>query len=421
MAKIAVVGVGYVGLCTSAGFASLGHEVRSFDVNVDKIAALNNGEIPIFEPGLEDLVLTARSNGSITFLDELEPVIVGAEYVFVCVPTPQDEDGAADLSYVLAAAKSLAPLLDAGATVVVKSTVPVGAADRVIRILNRTDVNYVSNPEFLREGSAMWDFFNPDRIVVGSENHEAAQAVASLYQQADVPTVVTTAISAELIKYAANAFLAMKLSFVNEVAAICERAGADVRDVAQGFGLDSRVGAKFLSPGPGWGGSCFPKDTRALLSISEQLGVPSTMVQAAVTSNEKALHHTVERLVRELGEGVEGCTIAAWGIAFKANTDDVRESPAVAVIRRLAQRGAKVIAYDPIAILPEISGAIQVAAAADATIGADALIVLTEWDEFSQLDAEQIVGDMSRSVVYDTRGVLGDEWSKYAHLIRVGQ
>lgn len=420
MATIAVVGVGYVGLCTSAGMATLGHSVRSFDVVSEKIAALNSGSIPIYEPGLDELVAAARGNGTLSFFDELAPAIEAAEFVFICVPTPQDEDGAADLSYVLAAVESIRSLLAPGATVIVKSTVPVGAADRVQRALARDDVHYVSNPEFLREGSAMWDFFNPDRIVVGSANAEAARAVAELYQQPDVPTVITTPSSAELIKYAANAFLAIKLSFVNEVAAICEQAGANIHDVAEGFGLDSRVGAKFLNPGPGWGGSCFPKDTRALLSVSERLGVPSTLVSAAVSSNDKTMHRIVERLADQLGEGLEGRTIAAWGIAFKAHTDDTRESPAVAIIRRLTQRGATVRAYDPIAKLPSIAGASQVDSAAEAAASADALIVLTEWPEFAELNAEEYRNQMSGDVVFDTRRILNSSWQQ-GNLMLVGE
>lgn len=420
MARIAVVGVGYVGLCTSAGFASLDHDVRSFDIDVNKIDRLRAGEIPIYEPGLTELVVEGVASGRLRFFTELEPAVVDAEFVFICVPTPQDEDGAADLSYVLAATQSLSPLLPAGATVVVKSTVPVGAAERVQSKLARADVAYVSNPEFLREGSAMWDFFNPDRIVVGSTDEQAATAVAALYQQPDLPLVVTTAASAELIKYAANSFLAIKLSFVNEMASLCEQVGADISDVTRGFGLDSRIGEKFLQPGPGWGGSCFPKDTRALLNISERSGVPSALVQAAIASNDQAFHRIVDRLTDALGGGLEGMRIAVWGFAFKANTDDTRESPALSVMRRLAARGAEVIAYDPIATLPPTVIAQQAPSALEAVRDADALIVLTEWPEFSDLSARDALAVMRGTVVFDTRRVLSADWAQSSKLLKVG-
>jgi len=420
MARITVVGVGYVGLCTSAGFASLGHEVRSFDIDVNKVDRLRAGEIPIYEPGLKKLVVDGVVSGRLRFFAELEPAVADAEFVFICVPTPQDEDGAADLSYVLAATQSLSPLLSGGATVVVKSTVPVGAAERVQSKLAGTDVAYVSNPEFLREGSAMWDFFNPDRIVVGSSEEQAATAVAALYQQPDVPLVVTTAASAELIKYAANSFLAIKLSFVNEMASLCEKVGADIADVTRGIGLDSRIGEKFLQPGPGWGGSCFPKDTRALFNISERSGVPSALVQAAIASNDQAFLRIVDRLTDALGGGLEGKRIAVWGFAFKANTDDTRDSPALSIMRQLAARGAEVIAYDPIATLPPSVVAQQAQSALDAVSDADALIILTEWPEFSEVAARDALGVMSGNVVFDTRRVLSSDWAESSKLLKVG-
>lgn len=420
VAKITIIGTGYVGLCSSAGFANLGHDVCGFDIDTNKIERLRAGETPIYEPGLAELLIDGAASGHLRFFTELGPAVAEAEFVFICVPTPQDEDGAADLSYVLAVAHSLSPLLSAGATVVVKSTVPVGAAERVQSKLARADVAYVSNPEFLREGSAMWDFFHPDRIVVGSSDEQSAISVAALYQQPDVPLVVTTAASAELIKYVANSFLAIKLSFVNEMASLCEQVGADISDVTRGFGLDSRIGEKFLQPGPGWGGSCFPKDTRALLNISERSGVPSALIQAAIASNDQSFHRIVHRLSDALGGGLEGMRIAVWGFAFKANTDDTRESPALAVMRRLAARGAEVIAYDPIATLPTGVNARQVPSALAAVRDADALIVLTEWPEFTETVARDALAVMRGRVVFDTRRVLNADWSEISEFMKSG-
>ncbi|MGV1034551.1 MAG: UDP-glucose dehydrogenase family protein [Microbacteriaceae bacterium] len=422
MAKIGVVGVGYVGLCTSAGLAKIGHEVHSFDIVPARIESLRAGRVPIFEHGLTELVAETMAERTLTFHLDLAEAVNDAEFVFLCVPTPQDEDGAADLSHVLSAAKQLSPLLASGATVVVKSTVPVGAAGRMRDALARDDIHYVSNPEFLREGSAMSDFFHPERIVVGSDDAAAARAVAALYQQPEVPVVVTSPSSAELIKYAANSFLAIKLSFVNEVAAICERTGADITDVMRGFGLDSRIGEKFLRPGPGWGGSCFPKDTRALLATSENLGVSSALVQAAVSSNERTFHRIVERLAASLGGGFEGTRIAVWGIAFKANTDDIRESPAISIMARLIGRGAEVVAYDPVATLPPQLAAAQAASAQEAVHGADALMVLTEWDEFAGYDAAAFVPALRRPLVFDTRRILNESWNQDGiQLVKVGR
>ena len=422
MAHIAIIGTGYVGLCTAAGFSKLGHTVKCFDVVEQKIDMLKSGEVPIYEEGLQEIISEGLSKGNLSFHNDLADVASDAEFTFICVPTPQDEDGAADLSYVLTASRNVSELLQDGAVLVVKSTVPVGAADKVIDAINRPGIHYVSNPEFLREGTAMWDFFNPDRIVVGSADNESAKAVADLYCQNNVPIIVTTAASAELIKYAANSFLAIKLSFVNEVASICEQTGADIKDVATGFGLDSRIGEKFLQPGPGWGGSCFPKDTRALLSTSQAVGAPSQLVQAAVSSNNETFDRIVLRLASRFGGSLEGKEIGVWGIAFKANTDDTRESPALEIIRRLIEAGASVTAYDPVAKLPaSYSSVNQVISPFEAVKNMDALMVLTEWPEFHLLKAEDFIPEMKSALVFDTRRILNETWESKSELLLVGR
>lgn len=422
MAQIAILGTGYVGLCTAAGFSKIGHRVLCFDVVKSKIESLRTGTIPIFEEGLEEIVSEGLSNGNLSFHLELSEVIKDADFVFICVPTPQDESGAADLSFVLEATKNVSPLLRNDTKVVVKSTVPLGASLKIIENINRPDVHYVSNPEFLREGTAIWDFFNPDRIVVGSNDPEAAAAVAALYCQPEVTVISTSPSSAELIKYASNSFLAIKLSFINEIASICENTGADIADVARGIGLDTRIGSKFLNPGPGWGGSCFPKDTRALLSASQEVGAPSELVMAAVSSNSTTFDRIVDRLKTKFPNGLEGTKLAVWGIAFKANTDDTRESPALEIISRLAAAGATLSAYDPIAVLPNnFEGVVQVSSALTAVKDADALIVLTEWPEFNELEAAEFTKAMKRTIVFDTRRILNTSWETDSDLIVVGR
>lgn len=414
MSKVAVVGVGYVGLCTSAGLASLGHEVHSFDVITEKISNLQNGIVHIFEEGLADLVASGIQSGNLNFHNDLETALSFAEFVFLCVPTPQDEDGTADLQYVISAAQSVAKFAQPGAVVITKSTVPVGAAKKVKEALSREDLYVASNPEFLREGTALFDFYNPDRIVAGADDPVIAHKVADLYQNTSVPNLITSTASAELIKYAANAFLAIKLSFVNEIAAICEQSGADINDVTKGFGLDSRIGEKFLKAGPGWGGSCFPKDTRALLAISESYGVKSDLINSAVHSNEKTFDRIALRAEQLAGGSLHGKKIAAWGIAFKAGTDDIRESPAVVIINRLLDKGAEVVAYDPKAKLPAESQAVQVGTMAEAVADAEMLIVLTEWPEFITASSSNFLPAMKAKTVFDTRAILSSDWQNHA-------
>ena len=409
MSKIAVIGTGYVGLTTSIGMASLGHDVIGYDIDSAKVDMLKAGKLPIHEPGLDVILAAVLKSGNLQATSNLALAVSDADFVFTCVPTPQDEDGAADLSYVIAASQAMKNLLKPGAVVVTKSTVPVGSAQQVESAIGRPDIDVASNPEFLREGAAVHDFEHPDRIVVGARSDEVAQRVMDLYSKVDCPKVLTSQPAAELIKYASNSFLAIKLSFVNDVAALCEAAGADPRDVMNGMGLDTRIGNRFLEPGPGWGGSCFPKDTRALASIADSFGLQIPLINAAITSNETAHKRVVDRIMNALGGSLVGKTIAVLGVTFKADTDDTRESPAIAVIERLVGRGGKVVAYDPMVTKYDLAGMSLVDSAVAAASGAHALVVLTEWSEFKSIDAKQIMSAMSGTVVVDTRNVFNQK------------
>jgi UDPglucose 6-dehydrogenase len=404
--KVAVIGTGYVGLTTAIGLASLGHEVVGYDIDPSKVEQLKAGILPIYEPGLEQMLSDVLGAGKLRATSQLAEAITNAEFIFTCVPTPQDEDGSADLSYVIAASVAMKDLLEPGAIVVTKSTVPVGSASQVEGAIGRADIHVASNPEFLREGAAVVDFKNPDRIVVGARSTEVAQRVMDLYATINCPKVLTSQPAAELIKYASNSFLAIKLSYVNDIAALCEASGADPMEVMHGMGLDARIGNHYLTPGPGWGGSCFPKDTRALTSIAAGFGISIPLIDSAIISNEKAHKRVVDRVMQELGGSLVGKTIAVLGLAFKANTDDTRESPALAVIERLIGRGAKVVAHDPIVSAYSLAGLQVVDSPTAAASGADALVVLTEWPEFGQLDPTKILESMNGTCVVDTRNVL---------------
>ena len=406
MAAVAVIGVGYVGLTTAVGLASLGHDVVGLDTNATRVAALTTGKSPIYEPGLDEVLHEVLAAGRLTFTDDYAAALGTASFVFLCLPTPQDQDGSADMAYVLSAASAAGPHLRSGAVVVTKSTVPVGSSDRVAAALGRHDVEVASNPEFLREGSAVDDFMHPERIVVGARTPEVAQAVADLYHKLGSPVVATTLPAAELIKYASNTFLAVKLSFVNDIAALCAATGADADAVLHGMGLDSRIGAKFLRPGPGWGGSCFPKDARALNALASELDVPMPLVHAAIDSNARARARVVGMVADGVGGALAGKRIAAWGLAFKANTDDVRESPALAVIHDLVSQGAHVVAHDPVAHVAPHSGFEQADSALDAVRGAHALVVLTEWPDYATVSATDVLAAMSGNSVVDARGIL---------------
>lgn len=413
MSKIAVIGTGYVGLTTSIGMATLGHEVIGFDINPAKIEMLQSGKLPIHEPGLDEMLATVLKSGNLKATSDLKDAVSEAEFIFTCVPTPQDEDGSADLSYVISASTSISQHLKPGAVVITKSTVPVGSAQRVEQAINRDDIHVASNPEFLREGAAVQDFKFPDRIVVGARTSEVAQKVMDLYATVDCPKVLTSQPAAELIKYASNSFLAIKLSFVNDMAALCEVAGADPLEVMYGMGLDTRIGNRFLAPGPGWGGSCFPKDTRALASIADDHGIQIPLIAAAIASNETAHKRVADRVMHALGGSLVGSTIAVLGVTFKADTDDTRESPSVAVIERLIGRGAKVQAFDPMINEFDLPGLEIKKSPEDAALNADALIVLTEWNEFSQISPRAVLDKMKQKFVVDTRNILNTEnWEK---------
>jgi UDPglucose 6-dehydrogenase len=405
MAQIAVIGAGYVGLTTAACFSSLGHDVVCADIDEARVAQLSDGEIPIVEAGLEALVREGIESGRLRFVVGAENAARSAEFAYLCVPTPQGDDGSADLSYIETAARQIGPVLPAEAVVVNKSTVPVGSTRAVERVLGRDDVLVVSNPEFLREGSAVHDFLNPDRIVIGSDDQSAAVRVASLYIGVTAPLIVTDPASAETIKYASNAFLATKISFVNAMAAVCEAVGADVKDVVLGMGYDKRIGHEFLKPGPGWGGSCFPKDSRALVHIAETAGYSFDLLQGVITVNEEQFHRVVDKVRTLVGHELSGVKVGVWGLTFKARTDDTRDSPALRIVGLLAEAGAEVRAYDP-AVSTPIGGLDPAADPYSVCEDADVLVVLTEWDEFRWLDFDKVAGLMRRPLVVDARNLL---------------
>ncbi len=403
---ITVVGTGYVGLTTGACLAHLGHEVRCVDIDTDKVARLAEGEIPIFEAGLEELVREGLDAGRLSFTGDTVTAVAGADFVFLCVPTPQGGDGAADLSYVKQAATTIGPHLAPGAIVVNKSTVPVGSAQIVAEVIGRGDISVVSNPEFLREGTAVSDFLKPDRVVVGCDEQSAAVRLAEAYSGLGAPVLVTDAASAEMIKYASNAFLATKVSYVNAIAALCEAVGADVADVTLGMGYDKRIGSRFLRPGPGWGGSCFPKDSQALVRIADDHDVAFPLLQSAIATNDAQFDRIADKVARLAGDGVNGRTIAVWGLTFKALTDDLRDSPALAICERLIARGAHVRAYDPTVTRSPLEGVEVESDAYAACKGADVLAVLTEWDEFRWLDFTRVAELLASPAIVDARNLL---------------
>jgi UDPglucose 6-dehydrogenase len=415
MANIAIIGTGYVGLSSGACFAKLGHKVVCVDVIQLKIDNLNNGILPIVEMGLEDLVSEGVIAGLLTFTTDVINAVKDAEIVFLCVPTPEGEDGNADLSYIQAAAKTLSPLLCSGAVVVNKSTVPVGSTKVVEQELKRPDISVVSNPEFLREGSAIQDFLHPDRIVVGSENQEAAVRVAELYKNLGAPVVVTDPASAETIKYAANAFLATKISYVNAVAAICEGVGADINDVVLGLGYDKRIGHEFLRPGPGWGGSCFPKDTKAMVKIAQDAGYDFGLLKGVITVNEQQYERIINKIRLAAGGVLKDKKVASLGLTFKALTDDLRDSPAVEIVSRLLAAGALVSVYDPtVHTVPKgLEGALLAVSSLEACNGADVIAILTEWDEFRWIKPSEFAAVVNSRKIIDARNLLDkNEWQR---------
>lgn len=404
--RIAVVGTGYVGLTTGACFAQLGHDVMCADIDPGKVEMLKRGEIPIHEDGLESIVQENMKAGRLEFVLGAEAAVKGREFIYLCVPTPQGADGRADLSYVEAAAREIAPHLQRGAVVVNKSTVPVGSTLLVERAMQRPDVHVVSNPEFLREGSAVGDFLNPDRVVIGAEDRGAASRVAALYLGVRAPILITDPASAETCKYAANAFLATKISFANAVAAVCEAAGADVADVLMGIGYDSRIGHHFLKPGPGWGGSCFPKDTKAMIGIAEDAGYDFAFLKGVIEVNNEQFDRVVDKIRTAAGGSLEGVKIGVLGLTFKAGTDDMRDSPSIEIVGRLVDAGATVSAYDPVANDCPIEAVSVVGDAYSAAEGADVLAILTEWEEFKFVDLDKLAEVMNTKHIVDGRNLL---------------
>jgi UDPglucose 6-dehydrogenase len=413
--RIVIVGTGYVGLVTGAGFADFGNEVLCVDVDRSKIEILERGEIPFYEPGLRDLVARNVRERRLRFGTSLEEATRWGEAIFICVGTPKSKSGQADLRYVFAAAKTIAKALPAFRLIVQKSTVPVGTADRVREIIRRharrgARYDVASNPEFLREGTAVENFMRPDRVVIGADSPRAREVLREVYSPLyliETPMVVTDVRSAELIKYAANAFLATKISFINEMANLSEAVGADVHDVAKAIGLDRRIGPKFLHPGPGFGGSCLPKDTRALLEFARRAGVKVRITSAAIETNE-AQRRIATRKVLDALRGRGPHTVAVLGLSYKPDTDDVREAPAVEIIRALLRRGVRVRVFDPVVRegAPGIPKGVTFAEDAyDAAKGAHALALVTEWNEFRRLDLARVRRVMRRRVLVDLRNV----------------
>lgn len=415
--RIAMIGGGYVGLVSGACLAEFGHEVSVVEVDTGKLAALKAGRMPIFEPGLEALVTGNTAAGRLSFGGDIDAAVAGAEAIFIAVGTPSRRgDGHADLSYVYAAAKQVAQAMTGYAVIVDKSTVPVGTGRRVAEIVRaaRPDLEFdvASNPEFLREGNAIGDFMRPDRVVIGTSSERAREVMRRIYRPLyliEAPILFTSVETAELIKYAANSFLAMKVTFINEMADLCEHLGADVHDLARGIGLDGRIGRKFLHPGPGFGGSCFPKDTIALARIAQDAGAPARLVETVVAVNDARKAGMAARIVAACGGSVRGQRIGVLGLTFKPETDDMRDSPAVGIIDRLVEDGADIQAYDPEGmeqakpLLPEAVRYCDGALAA--ATGADALVIVTEWNEFRALSPEQLCEAMRGRIVVDLRNI----------------
>jgi UDPglucose 6-dehydrogenase len=411
--KLSVLGTGYVGLVSGSCFADLGNDVVCFDIDEQKIQALKDGRVPIYEPGLEELVHRNASEGRLSFSTSMKETISECEAVFICVGTPQRHTGKADLTYVLQAAESIARHMDHFMVIINKSTVPVGTAERMTRLLRElTDVDFevVSNPEFLKEGAAIKDFQNPDRIIIGTESERAMELMNRLYEPlARVNRLILymNTQTAELVKYAANAMLASRISFMNALTGLCEKIGADIKDVARGIGLDTRIGTRFLQASPGYGGSCFPKDVRSLVDILETYQVSANFFRAIDQVNELHKKSHLARIQRFVPE-LEGRTVGVWGLAFKPRTDDIRESPSLTLIEQLIEVGAKVIAYDPEAtentkkVFPRIEYAHT---PYDAVKGASAVVVMTEWDVFRNLDFQRVKSLMKQPVMIDCRNI----------------
>jgi len=415
--KIAVIGTGYVGLVSAVCFAKLGHEVVGVDNNASKINSLQQNIIPIFEPGLKELLLEVKNDNKISFTTNLQSALNGAKAVFIAVGTPQDEDGSADLSFVMASVVEIAQFSTDDKVIVTKSTVPVGTGSKVAALASKTNnkVKFfiASNPEFLREGCAIEDFMQPDRIVIGSESENARKVLSEIYQKFPSEKIVHTDITtSELIKYASNSFLATKISFINEMADLCEAVSGDVKQLANAVGLDSRIGPKFLNPGPGFGGSCFPKDIMAIINVARQNSVELSLINSVIASNAKRQEKMVDKISAACEGNVDGKKIAMLGLAFKANTDDIRYSPAISIARQLSKKGAHLKLTDPEAInnsrkeLQDLQNIEFFIDAYEAIAGADLIVIATEWQNYCKLDFNKIKRISKAKTVIDLRNIL---------------
>ncbi len=417
--NISIIGTGYVGLVTGTCFAETGNKVVCMDVDTKKVAQLKKGVSPIYEPGLDPLLERNLKAGRLSVTSSLQEAISKSDVIFLCLPTPPGADGSADLKYVMQVAEDIAKTTDGFKVIVTKSTVPVGTADKIREIFkrhNRNEFVVASNPEFLKEGNAIQDFMFPDRVVVGVENERAEKMLRELYEpfvRTGAPILIMETRSSEMVKYAANAFLATKISFMNEIARLCEKLGADVDKVRTAIGYDNRIGAKFLFPGIGWGGSCFPKDVKALIKIGEEAAVETPVVSAVDAINEEQKKLMPQKIRARFGEDLKGKKFALWGLSFKPKTDDMREAPAIVVVENLLQSGAEISAFDPVAM--ENAGKIfgkKVSFAKDeysALKGADALVLVTEWQEFREPDMEKMKSLMKGRVIFDGRNIYNPE------------
>ena len=429
--RLAVIGCGYVGLVSGACFADFGHNVACIDKDPVRVAALQRGDIPIFEPGLDEIVTANARQGRLTFGLDIAAAVGGAEAVFIAVGTPSRRgDGHADLSYVYAAAREIAASLTGFTVIVTKSTVPVGTGDEVERIIRdaRPDAEFavVSNPEFLREGAAIADFKRPDRIVVGASDERARDVMRDIYRPLNLnqpPLLFVDRRTSELIKYAANAFLATKITFINEIADLCEKVGANVQDVARGIGLDNRIGSKFLHAGPGYGGSCFPKDTLALVKTGQDADAPLRIIETVAAVNEQRKRGMARKVIAACGGSVRGKTIGLLGLAFKPNTDDMRDAPSLAIVLALEDAGAKVRAYDPASVeqaRPLMPNVTYCEDAYDCAAGAEALVIVTEWDQFRALDLGRLAKIMASPVLVDLRNIYRPDYARQRGFKYVG-
>lgn len=405
--QTAVIGAGYVGLATAVGLSSLGHSVAVGERDARRVSMLRAGESPIYEPDLAAALRAGIEAGRLRFFESNLEAVSAAEVVFLAVPTPQGEDGAADMSIVRSVLDEIVEHLRDGALVVTKSTVPVGSVAEVQAVLDKrgAKATAVSNPEFLREGSAISDFLHPDRIVIGTDDQRAAEIMIQLYRGLQAPIVVTDPISSEMVKYAANAFLATRITFANAVARLCEATGADVKDVLLGIGYDNRIGFHFFNPGPGFGGSCFPKDTNALVAIAEEAGYDFALLKSVIEINDLQREHVVEHVRHGAGGSLEGRTVGMWGLAFKAGTDDIRSSPALAIAERLLEEGCLLQAHDPQAVV-STTGLVQVATPLDAVRDADVLLITTEWPDYQSVDLHDVATLMRGDSIVDGRNLL---------------